>query len=136
MDIELFPIGDWQIGSTVALHPNVRRNKNGKYEPLTKQGGWYYSDRPNFYPSSLQVKIWEHFENCLSYVEKSRVGKKLFILKMGDEVDGDHHGTPQLVTRHVTEQTNTAIELNEYLKKELDIKAEICLLVYKVRMCM
>lgn len=118
-DIEIVPTGDWHVCSTVGIHPNVRKNKEGKYTPLTELGGWYYKDRPNFYPSSLQVRIWNHFETCLDVVLERRKGKKLIIIKMGDEEDGDHHHTSELVTTHILEQTNTAIELNNYFKERL-----------------
>lgn len=121
MDILLFPTGDEQIGSTTSLHPNVRLS-NGTYKPLTDLGGWHYNDKPNFYPSSLQVKIWDHYNKCLYEVLRQRIGKKLFYLRMGDAIDGDHHDTSQLVTRHIHEQVNTSIELANYTKTLLDFQ--------------
>ena len=122
-DIELLPTGDWHIGSTVGLHPNVRRNKNGKYVPLTELGGWFYTDRPNFYPYALQVKIWNHFDKCLEDVAARRRNKKLIVMDMADKIDGDHHNTSQLTTVHISEQTNTAIETTNYMKDKLNYQA-------------
>ncbi len=118
-DVLLLPTGDWHTGGTTALHPNVRRDKSGKYKTVTELGGWRYSDNPNFYPSALQIKIWGHFEKCLSDIAAKRKGKKLFLLHTGDAIEGDHHNTTQAVTRHIVEQTNTHIELMEYTKTRL-----------------
>ena len=122
LDTLLLPTGDWHTGSTTALHPNVAIDKDGQYKNLTDLGGWKYTDNPNFYPSALQIRIWEHFEKCLDNVVMQAENKKLFILKMGDEIDGDHHNSTELVTRHIVEQTNTNIELMKYAKKRLGFK--------------
>lgn len=107
-DIELIPTGDWHIGSTMAIHPPAGLIP------------FYYPNNPQFIPSSLQDRLWKHFEKCTDEIAERRKGKSLFILKMGDEIDGDHHNTFQLVTREITEQTNTAVEVMKYFEKRLD----------------
>lgn len=112
-EIDLVPIADTHTGGITALHPNVRKDKRGKWQPLTDMGGWHYKNNPHFYLTSKQVDIWNHFEKCLDYVAENRTGR-LFVLHMGDATDGDHHHTNQLVTHSVTEQKNTHIELMQY----------------------
>lgn len=120
MDVLLLPTGDWHTGGITALHPNVVMNKSGKYVPLSEAGGWYYKDNPNFYPSSLQVRIWKHFEKCLDDVASKRKNKKLFFLFMGDAIEGSgHHNSTQYITHHPYEEINTHIELMRYAMKRL-----------------
>ena len=118
-DITLLPIADTHTGSTTALHPYVRKDKTGKYVSLLELGGWFYSNRPNYMPDALQVRMWEFFEKCLSSVAEFRKNTSLFILVDGDAIDGDHHGTHQLITQEVSEQDETHVELMEYVKYRL-----------------
>ena len=120
-DILLFPTGDWHNGSTTALHPNVKKIK-GKYIPLEQTDGWGYSNNPRYQLSSLQKRLWKHFEKCLDDIAKKRKGKKLYMIQMGDAIDGDHHGTHQIVTREIDEQIDTHVELMKYTKERLSFQ--------------
>jgi hypothetical protein len=79
-------VSDLHCGSTVALCPD---------EPVELDDGGRYT------PSDFQRWEWH---NCWlpfwKRVKKLRKrGDRLVVLSNGDLVDGDHHGTPQIITR-------------------------------------
>lgn len=81
----LAAFGDTHAGSTVGLHPNCET-------PLDDGGA--------FTPSKVQ--LW-NYDNWLDYwrrVNEAAEGQPVRILANGDLVDGDHHGTVQIVSRH------------------------------------
>lgn len=120
-NVLLFPTSDWHTGGTTALHPNIRRTASGE-KSLTEIGGWNYIDNPHFYPSSLQVRIWEHFQKSLDRIAEQRKDKLLYMLMVGDAIEGLHHHTTELVTRQTFEMVDTHIELLEYAKRKLNFK--------------
>lgn len=55
-------------------------------------------------PNSLQEAIWRHWEESWARVGQMRRGARLIIIRMGDAVEGIHHGTTQLDTARRIEQ--------------------------------
>lgn len=82
-------VSDLHCGSTVGLHPLMDT-------PLDDGGA--YS------PSPAQQWLWENWVNFWSRVGAEADGGELHILLNGDLVDGDHHGTTQIVSRHLGTQ--------------------------------
>jgi hypothetical protein len=117
-DITLIPFADMQTGSMAALHPGVVKI-NGKYKSLLEVGGWNYRHNNHYFLSSKQEKIWDHLNICLEAGAKARDGNKLILFEMGEAIDGDHHGTHELVTRNIGEQKDTHIQLFQYIKEKL-----------------
>lgn len=120
--INIACFADTHTGSSVALHPNVRK-VDGVYKPLLEIGGWKYKHNHHFYLSSAQMKIWEHLQKCLATTRDLRAGKKLIVLLAGDAKDGNHHNTPQLVSPDPFEQVETHVELMEYIRESLGYQA-------------
>ncbi len=119
--IVLACIADTHTGGTTSLHPNVRKVLPSTiYRTLLELGGWFYKHNQHFYLSSVQEKIWRHFDNCLTATFDLRKNKKLVLLMAGDAVDStDHHNTPQVTTKVFGEQIDTHIEMMEYVKDRL-----------------
>lgn len=88
-------IADLHSGSSTALFPpDIRYFKHG-----------------NHTPSAMQKDMFEHWMACAKELKDARRGKKLIVVIDGDAVDGNHHGTPQLVTMLPNEQIDLHIEL-------------------------
>lgn len=118
-DIELILTGDWQVGSTTGLHPNVKKI-NGTWTQLEQTDGWGYKHNPRYQLNSTQKRIWGHYENCLSEMARRREGKSMFILEMGDIKDGVHHNTPQVTSAQENEHNDACIQLMKYTKERLN----------------
>ena len=78
-------VGDLHCGSTVALHPDG---------PTPLDDGGHYD------PTKAQAWLWANWCDYWRQV-KAAVGRKhrLTVVLNGDLVDGDHHGTAQIVSR-------------------------------------
>lgn len=103
MTLVLAAMSDMHCGSTVALHPAW---------PTPLDDGGEYS------PSSAQEWMWDHW---ISYAEKiadTADGAPVHLILNGDLVDGDHHGTAQIVSRHPNTQLDI---LKEAMRRMLDI---------------
>jgi len=121
-DIFLLPTADFQMGSSTALHPNVIR-AGDKWIPIEDAGGWRYMHNHHYFLNDKQIRIWNHFNYCLDAARELRKNKKLVILLLGDLIDGDHHGTHELVTANIGEQKDTFIQLFKYIREKLDYRA-------------
>lgn len=129
-DTDLLLGADFHVGSTTAIFPNmVREIKDGvrqdKWIPLEQTGGWYFTHNNNFYPSALQKDIFNHYDQSLDLINTWRHGERLIIIKNGDLIDGNHHGTHQLVTYVPSEQVSACVELIKYTKSRLGYREGI-----------
>lgn len=92
-------ISDMQVGSTVALCPPT----------------WNLMDGGTFHASPAQMvmyKRWvESAKNCKDLLTENRLRKRLVLVLNGEPIDGDHHDSPQLITRIRKEQISMAIAL-------------------------
>lgn len=93
-------IGDLHIGSTTALSPEKflihgREQREAQVVSANLMGRWLY-------------ECWTEY---WSYV-RQLVGKKnrLIVVCMGDVIDGNHHGSPQLV-QEIGDQVQIALDL-------------------------
>lgn len=59
-------------------------------------------DGGTYHPSKLQLWLWERWERYAKEVEERRkaAGADLWVVYNGDAVEGDHHGTGQIISRH------------------------------------
>lgn len=78
-------VSDLHCGSTVGLAPP---------EPVALDDGGSYT------PTEAQRWLWRHWLGYWQTVKRLAAGRRLVILLNGDVVDGDHHGTAQIVSRH------------------------------------
>ena len=79
-------LGDTHCGSTVGL---MRPRK--QYE---------VSEGVNISANSDQRALWKRFEQFAAIIKKNRAGLRLMVVWNGDQIDGDHHNSHQLVTRN------------------------------------
>ena len=94
MDTLLVTPADLHCGSTSGLIPP---NWN------LKHGGTYHLTTPQLIRWRLWTEAWQK-------VGEQRKRKKLIVVLNGDLIDGDHHGTSELVTKIEEEQIRMAIE--------------------------
>lgn len=78
-------VSDLHCGSTVGLHPDT--------PTLLDDGGSYH-------PTPAQGWLWARWREYWADVGKAAKGHRLVVLLNGDLLDGDHHGTTQIVSRH------------------------------------
>lgn len=78
-------ISDLHCGSSVGLHP---------YDATTLDDGGQYV------PSEAQCWLYDHWRHYLDTLKAAAAGTDLHVILNGDLVDGDHHGTTQIVSRH------------------------------------
>jgi hypothetical protein len=80
---------DEQVGSTLGLMP-------------TK--GWQRDDGEYFFPSMLGKALGEEWREYWGAVRDARKKDRVVIIHDGDAIDGNHHGTTQLITPRIDEQ--------------------------------
>lgn len=88
-------VSDLHINSTVALcPPGVELDDGGHYSP-----------------SPFQQNLWRCWLDYWRAVlmTRERHGGRLYVIINGDAVDGDHHDTPQIITRNLTIQARMAL---------------------------
>ena len=90
-------LSDFQTGSTTALFPN--RDWKGLHQ--------------NHSPTKNQIVMHAHFVACADLLRK-RGNRNLVIINSGDSIDGNHHGTHQLITTVIHEQ----VAIHEELMQE------------------
>jgi hypothetical protein len=88
-------VSDLHINSTLGLCPE---------KILLDDGGYYL-------PSAFQEKLWKCWEDFWDQVGKERLGGELIVIVNGDAVDGDHHNTPQIVSRNLETQRQAGISV-------------------------
>lgn len=117
----IFPIADTHTGSTVGLHPYYIK-QDDQWITIDQAGGYFYKNNNNFYPNSKQVRIWRHYETGVRAISnlRSKIDADLFIGMMGDAIDGDHHGTHQIVTRNPSEQMKAHVEIMQWTQDVLN----------------
>jgi len=106
------------ICSTTAIFPQFKK-VGGKWKDVDTNGGWFFKHNENYYPNSLQKKIWKHYDNSLNLEASSRKNKELILILNGDLFDGVHHGTHQLTSQIISEQVEATISFLEYTKERL-----------------
>lgn len=78
-------VSDLHCGSTVGLHPD---------SPTTLDDGGTYQ------PTPAQGWLWAKWTAYWGEVKRAAKGSRLAVILNGDLLDGDHHGTTQIVSRH------------------------------------
>lgn len=78
---------------------------------LTHTEPWTDVNQTTHKPNALQDAIWQHWESCWRQVGEMRRGARLIIVRMGDSVEGIHHGTTQLDTARRIEQEAIAVRV-------------------------
>lgn len=91
---DLVVISDTHFGSSVALMPPNFKTDDGQ----TVQ------------QSPTQVKLWQHWTDFWTWTYRRLAGKPFALIHNGDIIDGDHHGTKQLITGNSAIQARMAEE--------------------------
>lgn len=93
---------DEHCGSTVGLMPPTWETVEGN--PIQQ--------------NAIQRILWQQWEECWRVVadlrrpapgKRKKTRPRLIIVNCGDAVDGDHHGTAQLITQRIDEQERLAV---------------------------
>lgn len=66
-----------------------------------------------YLPSSYQIGMYEHFMKCALFTRERAVGKRIKVVMNGDAIDGNHHGTQQIITSNPKHHSEIHIELME-----------------------
>jgi hypothetical protein len=105
-DTLIVTISDMHSGSSVALFPNhfIQFKDN------------------NHTPTSKQLAMYEHWVRCAEAVGKARKDKRLVIVHNGDAIEGDHHDSPQNISRDPRDHVAVHIELMNGFKKMVDYR--------------
>lgn len=116
----IFPIADAHVGSIYGMHPNYIK-RNNEWITVDEAGGWYYKNNPHYYLNSKQVRMWRHYENAVRAAALLRASKDcdLFVIVMGDAIDGDHHNTHELTTKNEPEQMMAHVSMMEWTLERL-----------------
>ncbi len=85
----------------------------GSTEGLMRPKQYQFRDN-NIGPNKRQRAIWRRFEAYTDEIARLRNGKRLIVVLNGDLIDGDHHGTHQLVTRKPAEQERVFLDCWDY----------------------
>lgn len=98
-------LSDMQVGSTVAVCPPR----------------WNLYDGGTYHASPAQMIMYRQWIASAKIVgdllSEGKTRKRLVLILNGEPIDNDHHGTPQLITKTATEQTDMAIALlDEWLQ--------------------
>ena len=90
-------------GSTTALFPGHEMTfKHGKDDAITVK------------PTAQQSAMFEHWTKCADEVKRLSIGKRIILVHNGDAIDGNHHGTIQIITANPKHQTEIHIDLMEF----------------------
>lgn len=95
-------MGDTHSGSSTALFPDYQMTFK-----LDEKNYFSYS------PTSYQTGMYNHFIACGKKAKELSKGKRLKVVMNGDAIDGNHHGTQQLVTRNPKHHSEIHVELME-----------------------
>lgn len=94
--------GDWHSGSSVALFPNYQMS--------------FELDKKNTFhriPTIEQVGMYDHFIKCAKKTKELAKGKKIKVVMNGDAIEGNPHGTQQIMVTSPKHQSQIHVELME-----------------------
>lgn len=94
--------GDFHNGGLTALFPNYSMQ--------------FVYDKKNvltYLPTPQQAEMYEHFMSGARVAKEMAKGKRLRIILNGDAIDGNHHGTIQIITPNQRHQSQIHIEVME-----------------------
>ena len=91
--------GDTHCGSTTAVFPD--RTLQFKYDD---------KNIIPYSPTPEQVAIYNHMMKCAESISHYKNGKKIIVVN-GDVIDGNHHGSAQVVSAHTKHHVQVFIEV-------------------------
>lgn len=105
-DVLLVSLSDMHSGSTTALFPN-------------RQMTFIHGGKPAIIasPTSEQKQLHDHWVHCGKNIKAMAKSKRLIVVHNGDAIDGNHHGSIQIITPNQKHQTDIHIELMDELLK-------------------
>ena len=95
-------LGDTHNGGLTALFPNYSMQ-------------FKYDDKNvlSYSPTPYQAAMYEHFISGAVKAKEMGKGKKLRVILNGDAIDGNHHGTIQIISPNQKHQSQIHIEVME-----------------------
>jgi len=84
----LVVIGDTHCGSSIAIMPPRSVMREGQVVAF----------------SPIQKWLWRQWLDFWHFVERTTNGEPYVLIHNGDQIDGNHHGTTQLVTNNLSQQ--------------------------------
>jgi len=122
-DARLIPLSDWHTGGSTALFPFYNKGDDlGGFDPHPKMtgenGGWKFK-HSTYTPTAKQYTMFQHLKKCAEQIAERRTDERFIIVQSGDATDGDHHKTPQLVTRNISEQNSVHIWLMKFFMHKI-----------------
>ena len=103
-------IGDTHIGSSTALSP-LRFTIHNR---ATLEEQALYANRLQGWLYECWVDYWNYVYHLCG---KGKKGKRLIVIHLGDVIDGNHHGSNQLV-QEVEDQVEIALDLLEPIRNK------------------
>ena len=94
--------GDWHSGSTVALFPNYQMT----FE-LDKKNTFYRI------PTDEQKQLYDHFIRCAERTKELAKGRRMKVVMNGDAIEGNPHGTQQVMVTSPIHQSEIHVLLME-----------------------
>jgi len=103
-------IGDTHIGSSTALSPLqfTIHNRATLEEQIT------YANRLQEWLYDCWIDYWDYVYHLCG---KGKKGKRLIVIHLGDVIDGNHHGSNQLI-QEVEDQVQIALDLLEPIRNK------------------
>lgn len=90
---------------------NLADMHSGSTKALCLDRDWE-GEHQDWRPKPFQIQMHNHFIKCAEML-RNRGKKKLIIVNSGDAIDGYHHGSHELITRILWEQSEIHKELME-----------------------
>lgn len=106
-DVLVVNISDMHSGGTTALFPGYQMT-------LTLDGEEVLHPSP----TEKQKSMFAHWLLCARWVKQIGKGKRLLVVHNGDAIEGNHHGTIQIITPDQKQQSQIHIELMDTFLKE------------------
>jgi predicted phosphodiesterase len=101
-DTLIATLSDFQTGSSTALFLNH----------------FWQDEWQNHTPTDRQRKIYEVFEQCMSYARDARKNKRMIVVQNGDAIEGFHHNSMQICVINKDSQAAIHTELMDtFLQK-------------------
>lgn len=92
--------GDTHCGSTTAIFPNYKM--------------YFKYDEKNiipYEPTPDQTRIYEHMMNCADHIRANSVDTKMVVVVNGDAIDGNHHGSIQVISGNPKHHSEIFVEI-------------------------
>lgn len=95
------------VDTVIAVYNDIHAGSPVAPFPMRQ---WQFSDS-NYSPSILQKILYSQLRDASEEIGRRRKGKRLIVVKLGDMVEGLHHGSKQVSTTRRAEHEAISLEL-------------------------